>query len=253
MSKKPTTPKKPKNSVPEAEKVHPWRRCGKDERFVKEHTVHYKPCERFPDGLDCIRHAHCSKNPSGKDILTFSEIEFITKTYFKNLKHLPNKAKGSLLAYGAKANAFDHLIGGWVQYWNEVLMPSDPLDPDLIKALIATESSFDVNPEKYRGKVHGLTQIRNDTWEYLQGADNEIKQHQIKVEKAQLLDPSTSICCSVRWLFRKRVLAKDFLNRQVTWMEAVIAYKSYLSQFVSGKRIEPIEKMTLFLKDLKGK
>ena len=234
------------------EKVHPWRRCGKDEHFVKEHTVHYKPCERFPNGLDCIRHAHCSKNPSGKDILTFSEIEFITKTYFKNLKHLPNKAKGSLLAY-SEANTFDHLIGGWVQYWNEVLMPAEPLDPDLIKALIATESSFDVNPEKYRGKVHGLTQIRNDTWEYLQGADDEIKQNQIKVEKAQRLDPSVNICCSVRWLFRKRVLAKAFLKREVTWMEAVAAYKSYLPKFIAGESIDPMNKMSRFLRDLKGK
>lgn len=245
--------KSKKPSTKPIEKVHPWRRCGKGEHFVQEHTVHYKPCEKFPDGLDCIRHAHCAKHPSGKDILNFSEIQFITKTYFNNLKHLPNKAKGSLLAYGAKANAFDHIIGGWVQYWNEVLEPAEPLDPDLIKALIATESSFVINPEKYRGKVHGLTQIRNDTWQYLQGHENEIKDHQIKVEKTQLLDPSVNICCSVRWLFRKRILAKNFFKRDVTWIEAVIAYKSYLHQFVAGEKIEAMEKLDKFFRDLKGK
>jgi hypothetical protein len=31
------------------------------------------------------------------------------------------------------------------KYWNEVLKPETPLDPNLVKALIATESAFEKN------------------------------------------------------------------------------------------------------------
>lgn len=247
MSKKSTTPKKPKDSVPEAEKVHPWRRCAKGAHLVNEHTVHYKPCAKFPDGLDCIRHTHCAKNPSGKDVLNFSEIEFITKAYFNNLKHLPKKAKGKLLAeFKTEADRYDHLIGGWTQYWNEVFKPIDPLDPTLIKILIATESSFNEDDPKTRGKAHGLTQIINQTWEALKNHNGELKDHLISVEKKELLDPSVNICACVRWLFHKKKLAVNrlrkqpgWVTREATWIEGIAEYKSYLGNMLSGKEPNP--------------
>lgn len=55
------------------------------------------------------------------------------------------------------------MIAGWTKYWNEVLLPKDNLDPNLVKALIATESGF--NPDakikvgKKAGYARGLMQV----------------------------------------------------------------------------------------------
>lgn len=37
---------------------------------------------------------------------------------------------------------YDPLIAEWTQYWNDILKPHEPLDPNLVKALIYTESGF---------------------------------------------------------------------------------------------------------------
>ena len=58
-----------------------------------------------------------------------------------NLSGSPALATG-LLAEFDDANKYDVLIRGWVRYWNEIFQPKNPLDPNLVKALMATESSF---------------------------------------------------------------------------------------------------------------
>jgi soluble lytic murein transglycosylase-like protein len=61
-------------------------------------------------------------------------------------------------------NEFDSLIRGWTQYWNDILMPSDHLDPDVVKALIASESGFDEktwNHRRGKNAAYGLMQVTN--------------------------------------------------------------------------------------------
>ena len=67
------------------DKVHPWRICPKGKHYVREHVMHVKPSRKHPNGITVKVHAHCASNPSRKDELIFSEIEFITITYFKGL------------------------------------------------------------------------------------------------------------------------------------------------------------------------
>jgi hypothetical protein len=62
-------------------------------------------------------------------------------------------------------NHYDLLIAGWTKYWNEVLKTQDPLTPDFVKALIATESSFNLVKDQSSndGPAMGLIQITEST------------------------------------------------------------------------------------------
>jgi len=71
------------------EKVHPWRRCSKGKHFVKAHTAYIPPSKKHPNGIEEKVHAHCADNFSHKDELSFSEIEYIDKKYFKTVSNLP--------------------------------------------------------------------------------------------------------------------------------------------------------------------
>ncbi len=84
-------------------------------------------------------HEYCALNPSHKDELSFAEIQHISDTYFADLSGPPT---AGVLKF-VHADEYDHLIRGWTQYWNDIFTLSDPLDPNVVKALIATESSFD--------------------------------------------------------------------------------------------------------------
>ena len=110
----------------------------------------------------------------------------------------------------------------------EVLKPDEPLDPNLIKALIASESGFDPNQianKKNSNSARGLMQITNETRKLLDGYHGDLKDHLITVTKAELNDANVNICAGVRWLFEKRRQTSIHLKRPSTWVEAVWEYK----------------------------
>jgi Transglycosylase SLT domain len=106
--------------------------------------------------------------------------------------------------------------------------PDAPLEPNLVKALIASESGFDPNRlanKKTSNSARGLMQITNDTRKLLGGNHGDLKDHLITVTKTELNDPNTNICAGVRWLFEKRRQASSRLKRPATWIETVWEYK----------------------------
>lgn len=134
------------------EKVHAWRICPVGTHYVKEHRVHIPPSKTHPNGEVVARKAHCAHNPSHKDVLSFDEIQAIARRYFSDLS---GKPKAHVLTEYAHADDFDTFIGGWVFYWNDVLGMEDPLDPNYVKAIIATESDFDAQTDnKVNKKIH---------------------------------------------------------------------------------------------------
>lgn len=232
-----------KKSNKAVEKAHPWRRCPIGEHFVKEHLENIPPSKSHPHGIIITRHDHCATNPSDKDELSFDEIQYITETYFSTLPGPP--ASGKLLKF-ANADKYDSEIRGWTRYWNEVFKPDVPLDPNLIKALIATESSFDENPKQTKTKVktvYGLMQIKSDTLSYLGDTKGELKNYLIRLSKSQVLSPSANICAGIRWLFQKKKLATGRLNREPTWFEAIIEYKSYWNDINAKKPVRGMDKL----------
>ncbi len=229
----------------ELKKSHLWRLCPIGEHWVTDHPLWIPPTDNRP-GYYTTRDGHCAINPNRgknkkiKDYLTTDEMQMIADTYFENLSGPP--ASGKLSDY-SDADSFDHFIRGWTKYWNDIFKPDEPLDPNLVKALIATESTFRLQPPTpnagIAGKAHGLIQLTDQAIKALGDPNGELLNHLVKISTEDTSDPNLSIGAAVRWLFRKRDLASHRLKRQATWREAIAEYKSYLPDMVSGKDPNP--------------
>ncbi|MBA2653776.1 MAG: transglycosylase SLT domain-containing protein [Gammaproteobacteria bacterium] len=222
-----------KATIEPDQKIHPWRICPIGTHLVKEHALHVPPSKKHPEGLTVTRHQHCANNPSKKDLLTFEEIQQMSGQHFRDLIGPPSSG---MLKF-KNADKFDHLIRGWVHYWNDIFNPIDRLDPNLIKALIATESGFDTTAQNVIKKVHarGLMQIVEVTHTAIGNHKGELRNYLIQVSVNELFDPSVGICIGVRWLFRKKETASHKLHRDATWFEVVADYKDYLNKIIDGK------------------
>ena len=219
------TPRKretPKEPLPP---VHPWRVCPYGEHWVRKHPLHIPPGILHPEGHTVTRREHCARNPSGRDQLYPEEMKEMAAQHFPDAKIKPCP----LTLKFDNGSKYDDLIAGWVQYWNDIFKPDVLLDPNLVKALIASESSF--NPDILAGKNHsnsarGLMQITNDTREILGDDQGELKDHYITVTKEDLNDPGVNIGSGVRWLFQKRKLATKPSKPPPSWVDIVWKYKA---------------------------
>ena len=164
--------------------------------------------------------------------------EIIAKEHFSKLRGPPCPLP---LAF-PNGGKFDDLIRGWVKYWNEVLMPKVPLDTNLVKALIASESGF--NPEsgkkrKGRNAARGLMQLNSQAAKALGDEKGEIKDHYVTMSGNDRYDPNLGICGGIRWLFQKQVIGSHRLGYQASWDEAVEEYKGILKDRLAGKAVNP--------------
>jgi hypothetical protein len=127
-------------------------------------------------------------------------------------------------------NEFDKLIAIWIDYFNEhfgVTPPNSPIDPNLYKALIASESGFAANPRN--PKAIGITQITPETLKILLNPNGEAKDFTFKgIRQKDLRNPEIAIPMGARWLFRKKRLAEDRLGRSATPEEIILEYKRQL-------------------------
>jgi Transglycosylase SLT domain len=214
-----------------AKKVHPWRLCQYGQCAEKPHDRSITPSRHHPDGKTIV-HFYCKDIESGKGVLVPLEMQVIASEHFS---HLAGPPKADDLGFKTDGNAYDPLIRGWTKYWNEVLKPAEALDPDLIKALIASESGFNTfsGIKGRRRSAKGLMQLIPGTTEVLRNEHGELKDHFVDIPKAALGDPNLNIAGGIRWLFRKHETATSKLGRAVTWDEAVADYKSYLKDINS--------------------
>jgi hypothetical protein len=241
--------RKKQNSTPSEKPLHPWRVCPYGQHQVVEHLRDNRSSKAHPEGSTSAVHLHCASNPSGKDQLYPPEIREIAAQHFSKLKTKPCPLS---LGFPKNGSKFDDLVAGWVQYWNEVLKPDQPLSPNLVKALIASESGFEPKKisKKGRDRALGLMQITNATRKLLDEGD-ELTDHYLTVTKEDLYDPAVNICAGVRWLFRKRQIASAVrLKRQATWLEAAEEYKGDLEGLLN-KNSGSQDDVAPFLKYLK--
>ncbi len=216
---------------------HPWRKCPVGEHWVREHKRKTEVSDNNPDGITIVD-AHCRKNPSHHEIFVADELQDIAQNHFKNIKTRP---KPDNLG-NPKGNDFDELIEGWTKFWNDIFNPTDPLDPNLVKALIASESSFNINvsADSKIGMAKGLIQITEQTRKILADQKGELKDFLIKLSQKEVFDPNLNLAAGIRWLFHKKYLASHRLKREVTWMEAIAEYKGILPQLGKVKKSEEI-------------
>ncbi|MEW6058481.1 MAG: transglycosylase SLT domain-containing protein, partial [Bdellovibrionota bacterium] len=238
--------KKPvrQSKVPRAQ-VHPWRPCPLGKHWVRAHPKH-KVSNRGKPYIQNVG-GFCRTNPSHKDHLYADDIHEIADRHFSRLKGPP---AASNLGFGSLGNKYDAMIRGWTRYWNEVLKPKDPLDPDVVKALIASESSFIV--DKWNGlrgmkSARGLTQVLNGTIPLLRDS-KELSNHLINLDEDDMLNPNLNICAGVRWLFRKKQLFEATTKKPASWRDAVAKYKGVSPD---EKRLMP--RFDRYLRMLKGK
>ncbi len=231
-------------------KKHPWRICPEGEHWVRTHDRQVKVSKKNPDGTTSVE-GHCRKNRSSKDEIYPPEIHKIAEQNFSSLTGPP---KADSLGF-ANGNKYDTLIRGWTKYWNEVFKPKEPLDPDLVKALIATESSF--KPDAKTGKkdvARGLMQVRDSTIKIMSDECGELRDHLLNMDQKEAYDPNVNIAAGIRWLFRKKETVTARLKREASWDEAVEEYKGLLKSRLAGKSDKKglMEKVRKYYKRLKS-
>jgi len=214
--------------------THPWRLCPAGQHWVASHPMNVPVSEKNPTGVT-VRDGHCRTNRSGKDQIYSDEIHRIAENFFSQVADMP--APDDLGYKGG--NRYDRLIGGWTLYWNEIFDPLDRLSPNLVKALIMTESRFkeDARATASPGNLaRGLMQITDQTLKILSDERGELKDFLIDIDQREAFDPNLNISAGVRWLFHKKNLLEKKLRRKVSWEEAVMEYKSYTKDLKMKKK-----------------
>jgi hypothetical protein len=222
------------------QKVHKWRSCPEGEYWRSDHV---QPTYIRKSGVVVHEHpvkAGCCENPSKKDQIYSAELELIAKKYFATLKGPPT---ANSLGFGKRGNSFDDYIRGWTQFWNDVLGGKAPLDANLVKALIATESGFgpnkDTKDSPKNGYARGRMQVTDSTLRILADDKGELRNHLVHIDQEDIHDPNFNIASGVRWLFHKRDLAASKLGRDASWDEAVAEYKNLLRKMRKNPDIIP--------------
>lgn len=231
-----------------AKNPHPWRACPVGQHWVSTHPLHVPISAKNPTGVT-IRDGHCRNNPSGKDQIYAEEMMKIATEHFGQITKRPTpNSLGS-----DHGNDFDELIAGWTQYWNEVLKPKTPLDPNLIKALISTESDFKVSARALASKgnwARGLLQVTDKTLSILKDEKGELKNFLVNIDEGDAHDPNLNISAGIRWLFHKKELLEKRRKKAVSWEDAIMNYKGYTKALKSKDRSATAQ-WTKFLKRLR--
>lgn len=209
---------------------------------VHEHPRRVPVSKKNPSGITVVdRHL---RHIDGK-YLDLNLIEETFKKYDKKSIPFPEKRKLGL----ADEDKYDEYIAMWTDYFNKKLNLKSPLDPNMVKALIASESTF--NPNAVNANATGLTQVTTDTLKILQDLDGEVKDFVFKdIRRKDLKDPNASVALGVRWLAYKKIYAEKILKRPATSDEVIQFYKGILNDR-SNKATEIMEKYRKFYGKLK--
>lgn len=226
--------------------------CPSDSHFVRAHLLHLPSSDAHPESWITTRRAHCARNQSKshENLYFLDEVEEISKEYFDNAEPKPCHLG---LTFKEKGTKYDSLIAGWTKYWNDIFQISDPLDPNFIKALIATESSFNLKATarpRSTNLAYGLMQVTEETRKIMRNTNGELKQHFISVTPEDLYNPNINICAGVRWIFHKRKLLAAKIGREPTWQEVVFDYKGGNSKRAKKEKMQEImDKLSKYYED----
>jgi Zn-finger nucleic acid-binding protein len=188
---------------------------------VKEHPRKIPVSKKNPTGITIV-----DKHPRRLDgtYLDRKEIDKIIKNY--DLKKLIYPKSDKLNMY-SDSDKYDELIAIWTDYFNKKFPSDSLLDPDVVKALIGSESDFKLDP--VNPAAFGIAQITKETFKALQDPKGEVKEFIFtKFTLKDLKDPNVAIPMAIRWLFRKKKLAQGKLGKEPNAEEIILEYKGLL-------------------------
>ncbi len=165
---------------------------------------HYRKCK---SGVKTWVDTHKRKNRSrSKKITYYSEnllyLYWNSEKSYKKLKRIK-----PFPAY----HELDAIIQFWLKYWESKLKKFPKLDPLLIKAIIAKESSFNpkADPKVAHSTAYGLMQIVDKSRAALsKRIDSSVSMEYIDVSREDLEDPVVNIAVGTRWLVVKYFLLR---------------------------------------------
>lgn len=173
-------------------------KCKPGYHFVR---AHYRTSS---EGKKHFVESHCRKNPpSKKSFLYKSNLDYIFENYqdkheYKSLR----KIKG----YPQDKGQYDKKIQFWLNYWSEKGFIKESIDPLLVKAIIAVESSFreTVITDLPNSSATGLMQIVKRTMRILaRKYGHEIRRGNIDISQEEARDANANIAAGTRWLIYK--------------------------------------------------
>lgn len=196
------------------------RKSSKKVTAVREHPMRVPVSNKNPTGVT-IRDQHLRRLTG--TYLSLSEIEEIFKSHDR--KNILYPTRGKLIQ--PNSDKYDEIIAVWCDYFNKKFNTNPPLEPNVVKALIASESDFEEDPKN--PLATGIAQITPETFKIVQEEGGEVKDFIFKgIRKKDLKNPSVAIPIAVRWLSRKKRLAEGKLGRAVTAEEIILEYKGLL-------------------------
>lgn len=193
----------------------------KEVTAVREHPRHVPVSAKNPDGLTIVdEHLRRLKGT----YLDPEEINSVFSNYDR--KGLAYPTPGKLKH--KNSDKYDETIAVWTDYFNKTFGANPSLDPDVVKALIASESGFRLDPPENKIAL-GIAQITKQTWRILQDPKGEAKDFIFnKIRQKDLKDPNIAIPMATRWLFRKKIIARNKLGREPDTEELILEYKGLL-------------------------
>lgn len=196
--------------------------------IVREHPRKVPISEKNPNGITIVdKHPRHLKGT----FLDIDEIEKTVKNY--NLKKLIYPNSGKLVKY-PDSDKYDDLIAIWTDYFNKKFPSNSLLHPDVVKALIGSESDFKLDPKN--PQAIGIAQITKEAFRTLKDPKSETKDFIfLKFTLKDLKNPDVAIPMAIRWLFRKKRLAQGKLGREPNAEEIILEYKGLLKSTTKYK------------------
>lgn len=210
---------------------------------VRAHRRKVARSSEHPDGVTIVRrHLRRAFGTNFKKADIFSVFQRFDRANLRRPIGGKIKAKD--------ADLYDEQISVWVAYFENLYGRTSAITPNVIKALIASESDFNPNPNT---KIAiGIAQITRSTFKILKDVKGEAKDFIFTdVALADLKNPEIAIPMAVRWVFRKLETARGRLRREPSSEELILEYKGLLNS-KSKFRINAIEKFRRSLESLES-
>lgn len=174
-------------------------------------TKHYRTSK---NAAKHIVEAHCRKNlKSKKNFLYRSNLDYIYENFKNNYKY---KKLKRIKGYPQDKGQYDELIQFWLKYWKNQGLIKEDIDPLLVKAIIAVESSFKerVITKMPGSSATGLMQILVTTMHILaKKISKEVRKFNIDINQDEAKEANSNIAAGTRWLIYK-VTTSPWKNRK---------------------------------------